>query len=231
MSKVSLKDEEAEALTTYLLSLRGANLTERLTPRDKYEERHRAFSPAALSGEELYRQYCFACHGEGVETVLHDTLRVAIPAIQNPDFLAVVSEDFLLRNIRDGRPGTPMPAWGRHGGGLSDDEIRRLALYLLAKRTESREVRFVVNPTTDPVNGKRLFEKHCSTCHSVTQAGGESSWLGSPGFQQTYSDALIGYTTKFGRSGTLMNPYGKQEGGDLTDAEISDVIRFVRTLR
>jgi mono/diheme cytochrome c family protein len=166
-----------------------------------------------------------------VETVLHDTLRVAIPAIRNPDFLAVVSEDFLLRNIRDGRPGTSMPAWGRHGGELSDDEIRRLALYLLAKRTESREVTFVVNPTADPVNGKRLYEKNCSSCHSVTQAGGESSWLGSPGFQQTYSDALIGYTTKFGRSGTLMNPYGKQEGGDLTDAEISDVVRFVRTLR
>ena len=88
-----------------------------------------------------------------------------------------------------------------------------------------------MSPTADPLNGKRLFEKHCSTCHSVTQAGGESSWLGSPGFQQTYSDALIGHTTKFGRSGTLMNPYGKQEGGDLTDAEISDVIRFVRTLR
>lgn len=230
MPKPGLAADEVDALVTYLLSLRSINLRERVTPRDKYEERYRALHPDPSSGAELYWQFCFACHAGGQETILHDTLRTAIPSIRNPDFLAVASPDFLFRNIRDGRPGTHMPAWGGSGG-LSDDEIRRLADYLLEARGQARSISFTVAPQADFARGRRLFEENCSTCHSLLAGGGDSSWLGSRGFQETYSDELLGHAIKYGRTGTLMNGYGKEAGGDLDDQEISDLIRFIRTLR
>lgn len=228
MPKVPLTRDESEALTTYLLSLRSANLTERMTPRDKLEQRYRTWHPPPAEGAELYERFCVNCHGEGVETLVHDTLRVAVPSIRNPDFLAIASEEFLFRNIRAGRPGTDMPAWGTQG--LTDAEIRALASHLLDGRKQSR-IAFVPTAGADAAQGKRLFEESCSTCHGLTQGSGDSSWLGSPGFQETYTDAMIGHSIKYGRAGTLMNPYGKEAGGDLTDVQISDLIAFIRTLK
>jgi len=231
MPKLGLDDRDLDALTSFLLSLRSVNLTERMTGRDKYQERHRVWHPAPLAGRQLYQQFCSNCHGEGVETLVHDTLRVAVPSIRNPDFLEVASEDLLFRSIRDGRPETEMPAWGKQGGGLTDDEIRNVASYLLEGRATAREIAFVPATTADPSNGKRLYEESCSACHGVSRGAGESPWLGGPGFQETYSDALIGHSIKHGRAGTLMNPYGKEAGGDLTDQEVSDLVSFIRTLR
>ena len=47
------------------------------------------------------------------------------PGIGNPDFLRLVSDDFLREQIRQGRPGRRMPAWGEQEGGLRDEEIAR----------------------------------------------------------------------------------------------------------
>jgi cytochrome c1 len=231
MPPTEVEDDEMQALTTYLLSLRTTNLTERLTPPDRYEERYRILHPAPLSGAELSQEFCFACHGEGVETILHDTLSIAIPSIRNPDFLAVASEEFLFSNIHDGRPETDMPAWRQDAAGLTDGEIHRLVVYLL-DGTERRMVDFAPAPTVDEENGKMLFEENCSACHGVARdADVCCSWLGAPGFQQTFSDALMGHTIKFGREGTLMNPYGEEAGGDLTDKEISDLVAYIRMMK
>lgn len=229
MPKVDLATDEIEALTTYLLSLHSTNLTERVTPRDKHEERYRRFHPEPASGAALYRAFCFNCHGDGSETLVHDTLKVAVPSVRNQDFLAVASEELLLRSIRDGRPGTDMPAWGPQGG-LSEDELRRLVAYLVEARGATRAVAFRLSATADAANGKRLFEAQCVTCHGLAQGAGEAPWLGGPGFQAAYSDALIGDTIQQGRSGTLMNPFGKAAGGDLDDQQVSDLVAFVRTL-
>lgn len=230
MPKIPWAPGDVEALTTYLLSLRDADLTARITPRDKYEERYRVWHPGPVSGAELYQRFCVNCHGEGVETLVHDTLRVAVPSVRNPDFLAVASEDLLFKTIRDGRPETDMPAFGVRGGGLSDGEIRTLVNYLLERRERVRQVAFDAGRATDPVKGRRLFDESCSTCHGLTQGVGDAPWLGGPGFQETYSDALIGHTIKYGRAETLMNPYGREAGGDLDDQQISDLVAFVRAM-
>ncbi len=230
MPAPDVDDEGIDALTSYLLSLREANLTERFTPRDRYEQRYRVWHTPPLDGSELYRQFCYACHEEGTETLLHDTLDTAVPSIRHPDFLAVASEDFLVENIRLGRPGTSMPAWGATGGGLTDEVIGRLVSYLLESREERRDITFVPSTDPDPENGERIFREECADCHGLTRYEGEASWLGSPGFQQTYSDAVIGHTIIYGREDTLMIGYGIDGDGDLSDQEVSDVVGFIRTL-
>lgn len=231
MLNANLAPEEIEMLTVYLLALRRPNLTERLTPADRFEERYRELHPPARAGAELYRDYCAGCHGEGTETVIHDTLRAALPSIRNADFLAVATTEFLVQSIERGRPGTYMPAWGASGGGLTREEVRALADYLLASRTEARALDFVMAAAPDAGRGRKLFEESCAACHSVTGKGGDGPWLGGPGFQETYSDARIGHTIKYGRADTLMNPFGRNAGGDLTDEQISDVVAYLRTLR
>ncbi len=231
MPGVQLEGEAVDALTAYLLSLRRTNLTERLTPRDKYVNRFRIWHTPPLSGSDLYALFCDACHQEGTETILHDTLEVTIPSIRHPDFLAVASEDFLVENIRIGRPGTIMPGWGAEGGGLTEEEMRRLAAFLLEAREEIREPDFVLSPAVDSENGERIFSEECTDCHALSPQEGDAPWLGSTGFQRTFSDALIGHTIKYGREDTLMIGYGQEADGDLTDQEISDLVGFIRTLR
>lgn len=231
MPAVEGDEEEIDALTAYLLSLRSTNLTEQLIPKDRYQERYRVWHTKPLSGRELYVEFCSACHEDGTETVLHDSLNVTVPAIRHPDFLAVASKEFLVDNMRLGRPGTLMTAWGEGGGGLTSAELERLAEYLLEAREEIREVTFEPAESPDPVNGERIFQAECVDCHALSSEGGDAPWLGSPGFQQTYSDALIGHTIKYGRTDTLMIGYGEEADGDLTDQEISDLVSFIRTLR
>lgn len=230
MPAVAGGDEDIDALTAYLLSLRGTNLTEQLTPRDRYQERYRVWHTRPLSGHELYVEFCSACHEDGTETVLHDSLDVTVPAIRHPDFLAVASKEFLIENLRLGRPGTLMTAWGVGGGGLTAAELERLAEYLLEARVEVREVTFELAESPDPVNGERIYQAECVDCHALTSEAGDAPWLGSSGFKATYSDALVGHTIKYGRTDTLMIGYGEEADGDLTDQEISDLISYIRTL-
>ncbi|MDH3255419.1 MAG: cytochrome c, partial [Acidobacteriota bacterium] len=115
-------------------------------------------------------------------------------------------------------------------GGLTDDEIERLADYLLEGREEVRDIDFVLSADPDPAAGKILFEEECTDCHAMTADEGEASWLGSSGFQETYSDALIGHTIKHGREDTLMIGYGESADGDYSDEQISDLVSFIRTL-
>ena len=230
MPAVPVDDEEIRALTTYLLSLRSSNLTEVLTPRDRYEQRYQVWHTPPLSGVQLYQQFCYACHGEGTETLLHDTLDVAIPSVRNPDFLAVASRELLVENIRRGRPTTSMPAWDETAGGLTDEEIGRIADYLLAERRVVREISFVMADTTDVSNGELIFLEECTECHGVTRETSFAPWLGDPVFQETHSDSLIGHVTRHGREDSLMMGYGEEIDGDLDDQQISDLVAFIRTL-
>lgn len=229
MPKLRADEPELAGLTTCVMSFRSGSLIERLTPRDRYAERHRALYPSS-NGADLYREFCSACHGEGLETLVHDTLKTGVPSIRNPDFLELVEEEALITNIQQGRPGTAMPAWAKSGGGLYDEEIVTLARWLLAGRQRRRTPAFAASERPDPGAGKRIFDDVCATCHAAAAGPADGPWLGSAVFQTTYSDALIGHNIKFGRTDTLMVPYGRERGGDLTDQQIADLVSYIRTL-
>jgi mono/diheme cytochrome c family protein len=53
---------EALALTAYMLSQWKRDVPESYLAPDKIEQKYRALHPTPLTGEQVYRQYCTACH-------------------------------------------------------------------------------------------------------------------------------------------------------------------------
>ncbi len=88
---------------------------------------------------ETYTTNCMGCHGTtGLGAVVPDsnpprvapTLNRADLRPQDPDEYRQ-RYDFVYKTLQRGRPGTPMPAWGRTDGGtLLDEQLHELTLMI-----------------------------------------------------------------------------------------------------
>lgn len=192
-------------------------------------------SPAALAqpdaqGPELYRRHCASCHGNDGQG------GVGVP-LAIPSFLSGVSDEFLFRTIRLGRPGRVMPAFTQ----LSDGETRSIVAHL---RSWSRQASRVARPggriQGNIARGRKLYAKYCSGCHGVNGEGGHGTGvtmsrprnapilapaLNNPGFLAAADDGLIKTVLMRGREGTPMRSFLKQ---GLKERDINDVVAFVR---
>src|SRR5262249_26075116 len=70
-----------------------------------------------LDSQVLYNQNCAGCHGA-------DGRKGAAPAIGDPIYLALASDDVMRTVISKGRPGTTMSAFAqKEGGFLTDAQV------------------------------------------------------------------------------------------------------------
>ena len=155
------------------------------------------------------------------------------PAIGNRDFLRLVSDDFLRQQIRRGRPGRRMPAWGELEGGLRDEEIARLVTYIrdrggIAFEGDAKPRRWIEG---DAAEGKRLFASACARCHGERGEGKEGPALNNRVFLDLATDTYLLKTIQSGRAGTSMAGFAASSTvqGALTDSEISSIVAFLRT--
>jgi len=180
-------------------------------------------------GERLYKQNCVFCH----QADAIGKPGVA-PSLTNPEFLATVSDRFLMITIRDGRPGTSMVPYAH----LGRDGIKALVAYLRDHQTLPNRAKAIdAQPRAkgDPRLGKIWFEQICATCHGPEGdgylAGGSGSAIGKSGLLNLASDGFLRETIKHGRSNTRMLPFtGPEALADLSDREIDDIITYMRTL-
>jgi mono/diheme cytochrome c family protein len=98
-------------------------------------------------GIENYTTLCVGCHGiDGTGAVVPGiTPPLVAPALNRPDMRPDPNDkdaytaqyNFVNKTIHRGRPGTPMPAWGRtDGGSLLDEQIHELTLFILKGDTK-----------------------------------------------------------------------------------------------
>src|SRR5216117_1694852 len=112
---------------------------------------------AIRGGMGLYRARCADCHGMDAR------------GIRAPDLTQVWasgrSDAGLLQTLRDGIPGTEMPAVGAR---TTDDEIWKMLAYLrtLAAAAPNEP------PRGNAENGQRVFRANCASCHRVDNGGG-----------------------------------------------------------
>ncbi len=229
MKNPTVTERQARALTAYMLSLRKRDVPESYLAPDKIEQKFRALHPAPLTGDQSYRQFCQACHSDGSYGLWDRKFKRFIPAIRGASLLAVASREYLEANIQHGRPGTQMPGWGKQAGGLSAQEITALVDYLKAAAPAAAAITRTLS-RGNAERGASLFLRNCAGCHGAGGRGGAAPEIGHPVFQQAATDSLIVHTIRQGRSDTAMPAFQPPGAAGLTDAEISDLLAYLRSV-
>jgi mono/diheme cytochrome c family protein len=80
-------------------------------------------------------------------------------------------------------------------------------------------------PVGDTVNGQAVYAKRCAPCHGAEGQGGVGMMLKPNEFIQGLKNAGIIDFLKVGRTGTAMAGFK----GRLTDAELADIVTFLRS--
>ena len=181
-------------------------------------------------GQALYAFHCAACHGpEGQGRV-----RGNATSLNNPDFLALASDEFLETTIARGRSATEMRGWSKEAGGpLNRGDIQDLIVFL---RTWKREVpKYPTLPVArgDPIRGRRLYEAACANCHGWEGRGdlGMGPAVTNPDLLAAADDAFLWATIAFGRRDTPMFPSlsGLDGVRQFSEQEINDLVAYLRS--
>jgi mono/diheme cytochrome c family protein len=235
MKNPALSGPQVLALTVFMLAQRQRDVPESYLSPDKFEEKVRRMHPQPLSGEQVYHQFCMACHGEGTYGRWDKTFRRFVPAIRGVSLQATADRAYLETQIKLGRPGTQMPAWGRQAGGLLPEEISAVVDYIQppSARSSATVLRAsAVPPRGDATRGGALFTSYCSGCHGPAGHAGVAPEISNSVFQQAASDEFIITTIRNGRRGTAMPSFQPHVDGAqaFRDTDLGDLLAFVREL-
>lgn len=157
-------------------------------------------------GRALYAANCTTCHGANAEggTAPHPDPNVdaswPAPALDNiaaryeNSNVVTDVEFFIEQTLQQGRPGTPMPAWGSaFAGPMNDQQIEAITKYILAIQTgelEEPDAQAFVGQS-----GEELYANNCARCHGVEAEG------------------RVGPNLK-----VIFDQFGAEPGADTTDA-------------
>jgi mono/diheme cytochrome c family protein len=102
-------------------------------------------SPAAIAeGQRLYGILCAQCHGvEGYGTRL-------APALNSQTFLSETPDTAILQIIKQGVPGTTMPAWG---GRLTENDLAALTAYMRSWEPTAPTITVPADSVNPPTGG------------------------------------------------------------------------------
>jgi len=207
MPPVALSDADIDLLTMYVLSLRRMPLADDYLPKDRVRATKLGEREFAADGATIYGAFCAGCHGQDGSGRRLPGL-VSFPSVANPDFLALVSDEFLAETVRSGRPGRRMPSWQREGG-LRPEEIDAVVSHLrtlggVAAEHDARPARWV---TASAEHGARVFASTCAGCHGESGQGGEGPALTNPVLLASATDTFLVETIARGRRGTVMTGF------------------------
>jgi mono/diheme cytochrome c family protein len=218
MPDLNLVAEDATALTAYTLSLRRKDIPFGYAVKRPVD----LAPPAPPGGKELFGKFCSACHGQdGRES---EVPGIRTPALNNPDTLAVASDDFMRHIIDHGRSGTLMPAWGPDSASLSLAEIDRIVEYIRGWEAQGAELAKVDVSRGDVTYGRAYYQGLCANCHGGNGEGGIGNALSSPTFLGVVSDTFLAETIIQGRPGTAMASWKH-----LSAQSVSDLLAYIRS--
>lgn len=167
---------------------------------------------------------CAVCHGKGGEGYAADRA----PSLDNPDFLATASPDFLRKAIENGRTGSTMSAWSRsRGGPLNSSEVDSLVTAIRSWRPREKVALDESPLNGDAAKGAATFSRECKSCHGEHGVGGTYVQIGSPDLLGSATNGFLRYAIRRGRSPKGMPSFESTLG----DAAIDDVIAELRRLQ
>lgn len=185
---------------------------------------------AAPDGNALYEEHCSVCHGSNGQG------GVGVP-LALPSFINSVSDAYLFKTIRHGRPGRIMPAFDA----LSDAQVKAITAFVRNWGDKEAPEEDNVAISGDAVLGKKIYDTTCKQCHGEDGHGGKGTGvtfsrkrdqpiiapsLSNSGFLASASDTMIHDTIKSGRDGT---PMTSQIAKGLSENDINNLVSYIRS--
>jgi mono/diheme cytochrome c family protein len=200
-------------------------------------------------GRGLYAENCVNCHGPEAQggSAPHPDPEVDAPwpAPQLNNIVARYEDSeivtdvrhFLIETIKQGRAGTPMPAWGAaYSGPMNDQQVEAIADYILSIQTgELPEVQAFVG-----ASGEEVFDLNCARCHGQGAEGYVGPQLinlyerygADPGDEEAIAEVRehVLYTLKTGRrvpTGAPMPAWGDA----ITEEAMIKIIDYLESIQ
>jgi mono/diheme cytochrome c family protein len=76
--------------------------------------------------------------------------------------------------------------------------------------------------------GRQLYVENCTSCHGSRGEGGVGPALNNKTLLKKASDEILFASIEAGRPNTTMPAWGQDNGGQLTDENIEDIVTFIR---
>jgi len=229
-----------------------AGCSARLPGKPNEAERWRA--PAEITDfNQLYTQNCAGCHGMGGKLG-------AARSLNDPLYLAFVTDDTMRQVISKGRAGTNMPAFSEQAGGhLTDQQIELVVNGMRLHWSKPDDFKGVGLPgysvdetattsgpstainsdisaktsqTGDALRGTATYKIYCASCHGTNGEGGTAGSIVDPNFLNLVSDQGLRTTVVVGRADIGKPDWrGNVQGHPMSAQEISDVVAWLAAHR
>lgn len=199
--------------------------------------------------ERIWAARCAGCHGA-------DGVLGAARPMKDAAYLASIPRSELVAVIRDGTPGTRMPAFGGNAvDPIPPDELEKFVDGMIAvwgpsdsgaNPDPSRGIPWRHEPGTgDAARGATLFEANCRSCHpsslaaDATLQDGASGSVTDPFYLRLVSDQHLRSSIVFGRAdlgmpgaaGPFRGPDGKTVDRTLDADEVADLVAYMASFR
>jgi cytochrome c oxidase cbb3-type subunit III len=193
--------------------------------------------------KQLFTERCAGCHGA-------DGTLGPGPPLNDPLFLALISDADLQNVIANGRSGTLMPAWSHAAGGpLTDEQIAALVKGLKQWQNSGDKPIQQVFPSAPPLTanngtagnaqaGAKVYAAACASCHGEHGEGVEeqAGAINNAAFLQLCSDVQLRRYIITGRTDLGMPNFAGDQGRDhnfkpLSAQNVNDLTALLATWR
>jgi cytochrome c oxidase cbb3-type subunit 3 len=186
-----------------------------------------------LDASVLYAKNCAGCHGR-------DGKGGAAIALGDPVYLAIADDATLTRVTAEGVPGSAMPAFAQHSGGLlTDGQIDAIVRGVRARWGKPNALRdadpppYAAQSSGDPKRGATVYEAYCSSCHGAEGRGGkQASSIVDGSYLALVSDQNLRTTVIVGRP-EMGAPDWRNDlaGKPMSPDDVSDVVAWLAAQR
>jgi len=181
----------------------------------------------------LFGANCAGCHGgEGKGG--------AAQSLGDPLYLAIADDATIRRVVRNGVPGTPMPAFAQSAGGmLADQQIDAIVAGIRARWAKPDGARGVELPPYaahdggDAKRGAGVYSTYCASCHGMSGEGSDrASSIVDGSYLALVSNQSLRTTVIVGRPESGAPDFrGNAPGKPMSAADVSDVVAWLAAQR
>jgi cytochrome c oxidase cbb3-type subunit 3 len=179
----------------------------------------------------LYARNCAGCHGT-------DGKGGAAVGLADPVYLAIADDSTISRITSTGVPGTSMPAFAQHSGGmLTDDQIQVITrgIRAWAKPDTMRDANpppYTAQDPGDSARGAAVYDAYCKSCHGAAGRGGRASSIVDSSYLALVSDQGFRTMVIVGRPEMGAPDWrGNVLGKPMSPQEVSDVVAWLSAHR